>query len=144
MKHEPFVETTTVKQITELLQAHAVLIGETSEQLAQNVIVNVEELHGLMTSDVAPDIEHKSKLLREILKAIQLQDILRQQVQVVFSGLAELSTAQVPAVTDPAKWVEEKFKKIEANYVMRSQSELHANVLGLKAVADDPVDDLLF
>ncbi|MEO0372020.1 MAG: hypothetical protein AAF231_11230 [Pseudomonadota bacterium] len=121
-----------VEQVTQLLAAHAHLIRETSEQLVSNVSQAIETLQ-----DEVADALDGHDMQAEIVKRIsglyahlQLEDIVRQQVSVLDTGLKALSDLQPAHGKGAPAWLDEAVEQIMASYVMRSQYQLHAARMG--------------
>ena len=141
-------ETRTLEPLTRLLAAHAALIRETSDTMANALIEAVNRL--LDEADPASLEDERSAKLQarigELATHLQVQDILRQQILVLEKGLEVVSAARIPDDESPEDWYLNAVSDIENAYVMQSQYTLHSNVLGLpeKTLEDEDSGEIFF
>ncbi len=141
-----------LSELTELLQAHLDLTSQTIELPVERLI---DDLQGLQDSvaELNPHVTEHCKLqplIRQISNMqvnMQFQDTVSQQMNVVRTGLKALELGQIPAETTcPKYWKEAVIRKLEAEYVMQDQWDLHNRHFGREVpqpTKDDGNDDAM-
>ena len=120
----------TISPVTELLSAHADLIGQTSSEMAGDLVTYISRVKTkLAQSDVGLNDDLREHL-DAALVSLQKQDLLFQQVEVFKKGLALLGEARVPKDIEPEEWQELTFDGLKSSYVMASQLNLHKRYFG--------------
>lgn len=116
-----------------LLMAHAELIRETSGTMAMGLSDGLEALRAAVHAPQEAAAAEVDVVLANLLACLQAEDILRQQVVVLETGLQLVADAIVPAGENPAEWLSARFDAIKQAYVMQQQHDVHARVLNLPA-----------
>lgn len=121
-----------IGDVTGLLSGHARLIGETSEKLALDLMAEFRALGEILSRHDEDTFDPSAfqERMDAIYAALQVQDFLRQQVEVLQAGLSAVSVARVPEGENPEAWLADRLKEIEETYVMQAQFDLHAEVVG--------------
>jgi len=140
--------TGTLEPLTELLTAHASLISETSEHMAESLGNGIQDMCSTLAESQCEHVDRLRENIGGLLSALQMQDVLRQQVLVLIKGLESVAKAHVPDNERPEEWYLDCLKDIESAYVMQAQHDVHADFLGLPAKqmpqAEIADDDALF
>lgn len=142
-------EQTAVSRLTDILERQLDLVGDSIETASTDISAKTEELHMALTDMIAKlnDPEQYAPILQKVLAIqmmLQFQDIVRQQIDTVRTGLECLSTTQAPAGDDADHWFQEQIARLESAYVMQDQWDIHNEQLGIEPVAVAKGDDLTF
>jgi ABC-type transporter Mla subunit MlaD len=134
----------SLEPLTRLLAAHAHLISETSETMVLDLANGVQDLLSMVAATEEALPEAAQGTATGLLSALQMQDILRQQIDVLKSGLDILAKGHVPEQQDPDHWRAAQLEELKKSYVMRSQYDLHADATGAPASAPPQNEDPVF
>lgn len=97
--------------------------------------------------------DEQSSQIINLLSSIQFQDVIRQQVELVDSGLEELNQhllelanllAEPSALLSERQALSERIEKLLKHYVMDSQRKVHSQISGKTAAADSAPNIELF
>ncbi len=137
-------EDSSLAPLTELLQAHAMLIIETSEKMAEALSHGLDKLTTTLMEECGGATTAIDENVGSLLTAMQLQDVLRQQAVVLVSGLDAVAKAQVPSHEKPEEWYMARLKEIEAAYVMQAQFDIHSELLGTEVAPPETEEEDIF
>jgi hypothetical protein len=135
-----------IAPIAELLGAHATLARNTSDHMGLALSDTMSELQGLASGLPEEAGEEFQRSLARMMVALQSQDILRQQLDVLIQGLKALGDAAPSSNAAPisSDWVAARVEGLREAYVMREQHVLHEALTGRAAPPESEPGPMLF